>query len=280
MSAASTMRSPGWANRRWWPKWSDTARSWRWPEGNNLLRTPMSMAVEPGIRRYRNWYSKLLRLYPQAYRERFGAGMEQTFNDLCHERVKAGRGLFSLALWVFVETAAAILRENATIVMRSIMNRGSTIFLRLVISLIAIAALAVCIFPLPRMIAKEAAKTPDTAWQIYVFLLGAYLQAALFLFALFQGFRLLSYIDGNKAFSDLSVRALRHIKHSAVTIGLLMMTGIAWVMILSAGTGDDSAGPVMIGIIGTFTSSVVAAVAAVLQTQVQKAIDIKKEGLS
>src|SRR5829696_2250780 len=106
------------------------------------------MPIEPRTRWYRIWYAKLLRLYPKAYRERFGEGMEQTFNDLCHERVKAGRGLFSLALWMFVETLAAIVRENATTVMRCIMNRGSTIFLRLVISLIAIAALAVCIFPL------------------------------------------------------------------------------------------------------------------------------------
>ena len=160
------------------------------------------------------------------------------------------------------------------------MNRGSTIFLRLVISLIAIAALAVCVFPLPRMISQEAAKTPDTAWQIYLFLIGAYIQAALFLFALYQAFKLLNYIDGNKAFSELSVRALRHIKHSALTIGLLMVTGIVWLMVLSAGTGEDSAGPVMMGLIGTFASSVVAAVAAVLQTQVQKVIDTKKEGLS
>lgn len=238
------------------------------------------MATESRARRYRNCYSKLLRLYPKTYRERFGEGMEQTFNDLCHERVEAGKGLFSLALWVFVETAAAIVRENATIVTRCIMNRGSTLFLRLVISLIAIAALAVCFFPLPRMIAKEAAKTPDTAWQIYLFLAGAYIQAALFVFALYQAFRLLGYIDGNKTFSEPSVRALRHIKHSAITIGLLMVTGIAWVMILSAGTGDDSAGPVMVGIMGTFASSVVAAVATVLQTQVQKAIDTKTEGLS
>lgn len=237
------------------------------------------MAIDSGARRYRNWYSKLLRLYPKAYRERFGESMEQTFNDLCQERVEAGGGLFRLALWVFVETLAAIVRENATMVMRCIMNRGSTLFLRLVISLIAIAALVICFFPLPRMIAKEAAKTPETAWQIYLFLAGAYIQAAFFLFALYQAFKLLIYIDGNKAFSELSVRALRHIKHSAVTIGLLMMAGIAWVMVLSAGTGDDSAGPVMIGFIGTLASSVVAAVATVLQTQVQKAIEIRKEGV-
>lgn len=230
------------------------------------------MAIKPRTRRYRNCYSKLLHLYPKAYHERFGKGMEQTFNDLCHNRVKAGKGLFSLALWVFVETLLAIVRENATTMMRCNMNRGSTLFLRLVISLIAIAALAVCIFPLPRMIAKEAAKTPDTAWQIYLFLIGAYIQAALFLFAQYQAFKLLSCIDGNKAFSESSVKALRRIKHSAVTIGLLMVAGIAWVMVLSAGSGDDSAGPVMIGIIGTFASSVVAAVTAVLQTQVQKVI--------
>jgi hypothetical protein len=238
------------------------------------------MANEPRQRRYRTWYSKLLRLYPKAYRERFGEGMEQTFNDLCHERVKTGRGLFGLVLWVSAETLVAIIRENATMLMRSIINRGSTIFLRLVISLIAIGALAVCIFPLPRMIAQEAAKTPDTAWQIYLFLVGAYIQAALFFFALYQAFKLLSYIDGNNALSELSVRALRHIKHSAFTIGLLMVAGIAWVLVLSAGTGDDSAGPVMIGFIGTFASSVVAAVATVLQTQVQKAVETKKEGLS
>lgn len=159
------------------------------------------------------------------------------------------------------------------------MKQGLTIFLRLVIILIAIAALAVCVFPLPRMIAQEAAKTPDTAWQIYLFLVGAYAQASLFLFALYQGFKLLGYVDGNKAFSELSVRAFRHIKHAAIAIGLLMLAGIAWVMFLSAGTEDDGAGPVMIGLIGAFASSVVAAVTTVMQTEVQKAIDTTKSDL-
>jgi hypothetical protein len=238
------------------------------------------MAIEPRTRRYRNWYSKLLRLYPKVYRERFGEGMEQTFNDLCRERVKAGKGLFSLALWVFVETLAAIVRENANIVTRYIMNRVSTIFLRLAISLFAIGVLALCIFKFPRMISEEAAKGPDNAWQIYLFLVGAYMQTALFLFALYQAFKLLNLIDRNKAFSELSVKALRNIKRSALGVGVLMVAGIAWVGYLSHGTGDDSAGPVMIGFIGTFVSSVAAAVAAVLQTQMQKAIDTKKEGLS
>jgi hypothetical protein len=73
------------------------------------------MASEPFIRRYRAWYAKLLRLYPRPYRERFGEGMEQTFHDLCRERIQAGRGLFSCALWLAIETAAGIIRENLTV---------------------------------------------------------------------------------------------------------------------------------------------------------------------
>lgn len=75
------------------------------------------MAHKYSIRRYRNWYAKLLRFYPKAYRERFGEGMEQTFNDLCRERQEAGEGLFALALWVFAETSAGIMRQRITMIM-------------------------------------------------------------------------------------------------------------------------------------------------------------------
>lgn len=155
-----------------------------------------------------------------------------------------------------------------------------TIYLRLAIAAISIVVLLVCGIPMPRMFAREAAKTPETAWQVYAFLIIAYLQAALFLFALFQAFRLLGYVARDNALSDSSVGALRRIKWCAVAIGFLMVTGIGWVMILSAGTGEDSAGPVMLGLIGTFASSVVAAAVAVLQAQVQKAIHTGKGALS
>jgi len=98
------------------------------------------MASEPSIRRYRNCYAKLLRLYPKSYRERFGQGMEQAFNDLCRERMKAGRGLSSFALWIFFETTTGIIRANA----RSIMKQDSTTFFKLVkYSGIAVSALMV-----------------------------------------------------------------------------------------------------------------------------------------
>jgi hypothetical protein len=74
------------------------------------------MAYERSIRRYRNWYAKLLRLYSKPYYERFGEGMLQTFNDLLRERAEEERGLFGCALWMFVETSAGIIRENITLI--------------------------------------------------------------------------------------------------------------------------------------------------------------------
>jgi hypothetical protein len=80
------------------------------------------MANEHAAARYRKLYTKLLRLYPKPFRERFGEGMEQTFNDLCRERKETGEGLSAFALWAFVETSAAIVRERRTIVMKKYKN--------------------------------------------------------------------------------------------------------------------------------------------------------------
>jgi hypothetical protein len=70
------------------------------------------MTDEHAIARYRRWYRKLLRFYMRPYRDRFAEGMEQSFNDLCRERARAGKGLGGFVLWMFVETSAGIIREN------------------------------------------------------------------------------------------------------------------------------------------------------------------------
>jgi hypothetical protein len=85
----------------------------------------------------RAWYAKLLRLYPLPHRERFGESMQQTFDDLCRERLAAGRGLSGLLVWIFAETALGIFREVVT--MMAAQNR------RLVIMLLGIT----CILLLP-----------------------------------------------------------------------------------------------------------------------------------
>jgi hypothetical protein len=72
------------------------------------------MATNVAGRRYRAWYAMLLRLYPPPFREKFGEGMAQTFDDLCREHGDAKRGLRGLALWIFLETSVGIVRENTT----------------------------------------------------------------------------------------------------------------------------------------------------------------------
>ncbi|MEG4409119.1 hypothetical protein [Microcoleus sp. MON2_D5] len=69
------------------------------------------------IRRYGNWYAKLLRLYSKPYYERFGEEMKQTFTDLLRERAEEGRGLFGYAIWLFLETSAGIMTENITYIL-------------------------------------------------------------------------------------------------------------------------------------------------------------------
>src|SRR6185295_9114528 len=66
----------------------------------------------------RRLYSKLLSLYPQAFKERLGESMEQTFNDLYMEQKRqTDRGLFGPILWIFVETAIGIFRERLLLIL-------------------------------------------------------------------------------------------------------------------------------------------------------------------
>lgn len=76
-----------------------------------------------------------------------------------------------------------------------------------------------------------------------------------------------------------STLLLKMVKYSAITVSALMVAGIATLMVLSRGKGEDIAGIVAPALLITITSSVVATVAAVLQKREQKAIDMKKEGL-
>ena len=70
------------------------------------------MTYEQTTARYRIFYAKLLRFYPEPYRERFGKSMEQTFNDLCRERRETGNKIFGFILWSFAETSIGIIKER------------------------------------------------------------------------------------------------------------------------------------------------------------------------
>lgn len=157
------------------------------------------------------------------------------------------------------------------------MKQGSTLFLKIAIFIIGTPVLALCIFGLPEMAARDAAAHPETAYLQYPFLIGSYITVTPFFIALYQALKLLRYIDQNKAFSELSVTALKYIKYCAITISTLIVVGIVCGVILIAGKYEDITGFIGLGFILTFASMVIAVFAAVLQKLLKEAIDIKSE---
>lgn len=149
------------------------------------------------------------------------------------------------------------------------MKRGPTFFLRGVIFLVGALVLGVCIFVLPRIIGSVDMGGYDPI------LMGMYVPAVPFFFALYETIKLLGYIDANTAFSELSVLSLRNIKYSAISISTIYAIGMPYIFYVAQ--KDDAPGVVLIGLIIIFASLVVAVFAAVLQKLLTDALRIKSE---
>lgn len=153
--------------------------------------------------------------------------------------------------------------------------KRETIILKLAVILIGVPILALCIFGLP-LIARDAAEgSLKMAYVLYSILIVMYVSAIPFFTALYQGFKLLNYIDMNKAFSELSVKALKNIKSCATIISMLYV--LIMPLFYIVGEVDDAPGVILIGMIFIFAPMVVAVFAAVLQKLLKNAIDIKDD---
>ncbi len=137
------------------------------------------------------------------------------------------------------------------------------------IILLGLGIVAVCIFILPSGIL-----TDQTGYYRPI-LIGMYLPAVPFFFALFQSLQLLSYIDHNKAFSFLAVKALKNIKYCAIIISALYVAGLPY--IFTAADKDDAPGVVAIALVIIFASIVIAVFSGVLQSLLRNVIAIKSE---
>ena len=147
-----------------------------------------------------------------------------------------------------------------------------TIFLRAVIVLIAIGALALMLWE-PHI---EGRNTHATLFEIYFkdpFLAYAYLASIPFFVALYQALKVLGYIGQNKAFSQATMKALRTIKFCALGIIGFVAVGELFIML---GNSDDRAGGIFMGILITFGSVVIATAAAMFERILQNAVDINE----
>jgi hypothetical protein len=153
--------------------------------------------------------------------------------------------------------------------------KRETFFLKFVVFLIGLPFLALCIFGLSRFDPNSPYwQLPELVNLQYPLLIGMYAAMIPFFFALYQTLKLLSYINKNEAFSELSVKALKNIKYCAITISILYVIEMPFLYLL---TKVDDAPGILIGVIVIFASMVIAVFAAVLQKRLKDAIDIKSE---
>ncbi|EFI68713.1 DUF2975 domain-containing protein [Lysinibacillus sp. HST-98] len=150
--------------------------------------------------------------------------------------------------------------------------KRETLFLKIAVFLIGIPVLALCVWVVPRVALNTVEHSPILT---IVALIGVYATAIAYFVALFTTIKLLSYIDQNIAFSELSVKALIKIKYCAILISSVYVVGMP--LIYYAAEVDDAPGLILIGMVIIFASFVVAVFAAVLQKLLKNAIDIKSE---
>lgn len=153
------------------------------------------------------------------------------------------------------------------------MKQGTTLFLKIVLSLIAIGALAAMIrFPQTE---GRAANLDLISIYSDPFIIYGYVASIPFFAALYQGFKLLGYVDNNKVFSQSAVNAVRNIKYCVLTIPVFIIVGLVFIVFFA--NGDDYAGPVGLGVVTTFTCVVIATAVAIFEKLLQNAVDMKSE---
>jgi DUF2975 family protein len=154
-----------------------------------------------------------------------------------------------------------------------LMKRGSTLFLKIVILLIAIGVFAGLIwFPQTE---GRAANLDLVSIYTDPFILYIYIGSLPFFIGLYQAFKLLHFIDANKAFSQGAVNTLKNIKFASLTLICFIVLGLFYIRF--AAGGDDPAGPTMLGIIVSFAVAIIATAAAIFQKLLQNAVDLKSE---
>ena len=153
------------------------------------------------------------------------------------------------------------------------LKKGSTLFLKVVIILIGIVVLAGLIwFPQTE---GRAANLDLISIYKDPFIIYIYIASTPFFIGLYQAFKLLNFIDANKAFSQGAVNTLKNMKFASLS--LIGFIALAEFYIRFFAHSDDPAGPTALGILASFAIAVIATAAAVFQKLLQNAVDMKSE---
>jgi|SRR6185369_13177002 len=153
------------------------------------------------------------------------------------------------------------------------MKKGSTLFLKVVLCLIAIVAfIGILWFPQTE---GRAAHLDFVSIYADPFILYGFIASIPFFFGLYQAFTLLNLIDRNKAFSQSAVNTLKNMKYASLALIGFIAGGILFIRFFA--NGDDPAGPTMLGFLVSFSAAVIATACGVFQKLLQNAVDLKSE---
>ncbi len=155
------------------------------------------------------------------------------------------------------------------------MQQGSTRFLKSALIMLGLPVLAACVFFVPTVSNKLLDQGSLNRLLKIPFFIGTFGSAIAYFYALTESWHLLNLIDRNQAFSLRSIKALVHIKFSAVVISIIYLLELP-ILILIA-DADDAPGLVLIGLVISLASLLVAVFAAVLQRLLNDAITYKSE---
>jgi cytochrome bd-type quinol oxidase subunit 2 len=153
------------------------------------------------------------------------------------------------------------------------MKRSSTMFLQAVVVLIGIGALAF-LLGMPQL---EGRNKNATQFEVYFkdpLLAYAYVASIPFFMALYQAFKALGYAGHNEVFSPAAVKAFRTIRYCATALIGFIIVGVLLTLLAES---DDRPPIIMMGLLATFTSVVIATSAAMFERVLQSAVDIKSE---
>ncbi|WP_077702645.1 DUF2975 domain-containing protein [Virgibacillus dokdonensis] len=153
------------------------------------------------------------------------------------------------------------------------MRRVAVQILKIAIFVIGIVVFGLCIFALPPLASSSAEMFPDFSYLQYTILLGLYVTTIPFFYALYQAFKLLTYMEKQLAFSAFAVRSLARIKYSAIVISLLYMIGMIYLLTQSALHPSIA----IVGLAILFSAIVTMLFAAVLQGLLKNAMKIQSE---
>ncbi|NCB70311.1 MAG: DUF2975 domain-containing protein [Clostridia bacterium] len=153
--------------------------------------------------------------------------------------------------------------------------RRETMFLKIAVIMLGIPVAALSVLLLP-WIARDAAQSSiRMAYVIYGILILMYISVVPFFAALYQGFRLLGYIDSNKAFSELSLKSIQKIRSCAAAISIIYLFAMPLFYIVAE--IDDAPGVILVGMIFVFAPLTVTVFAAILKKLLKNAIDLKND---